>query len=136
MTPFDAKTYWKYVNYITKVQQTHCDQNMPSVYKDVVAFYERHDLGQRDANGILDICVSVDGVFSHTKQARQCTTFASEVYSVFQLDCVTSELCYVCETKKDRGTVCERGLVHGDSGQLEVENVKKLFERSLDRGFR
>ncbi len=51
-----------------------------------------------------------------------------------QLDVVTSELCFVCQTRKERGTVCERGLVHGDSGQLEVENVKKMFGRSLALG--
>ena len=134
MKPFAESTFRRHATYVSKVMQNFCAQNMPSVHKDVVALYERHDLGKKDVNDIMNICVTIDGVYSHTKQARQCTNYAMCPYSGSVIAVETSERCFKCDNCKVRGSVCERGLVHtNDSGLLEVENVIKLFRGSKEK---
>ena len=140
MTPFSAPMYQRHSKFIMNMQKKMEEKNMPQVHRDIKAYYERHELGQVDnETGLLDITVSLDGVFSHIKKARQCTTYACEVNTGCIIDKSVSEKCFGCRNHDDLETVCERSegsLWHGDSGELEKRNFLNLFGTSTRLGYR
>lgn len=106
-------------------------KNMPQVCEDVVAFYERHVIAQRDpVTGVLDVIICLDGMYAHQKESRQCTTIIAEPFTGSMFDYVVREKCFVCEDNMDFGSVCQKRLFHGASADMERENAVELFGRS------
>ena len=145
MKPFSEPTWHKHSQFINRVLRDFTQLNMTVVFEDVKRFYERHELGVckdvLDKNGeirhdILDVTICMDGVFSHPKESRQCTTFIVCAWTGRPLDVITSEKCFSCPNHPKRDSVCPHGLTHGSPGDLERANALKLFGRSLDLGFR
>ena len=130
-------TWIGHTKYVQAVLNGFYCVNMPSVFADVVRFYESHGLGSRDEHGLLNIMVCIDGFYEHTKESRQCTTFAADVYTGRPLDTITSERCFTCANCGDyKKQDCPDGKVHGCSGDLEKWNAVALLKRSVQHGFR
>ena len=112
---------------------------MPSVHKDIRDLYERHGFVDRNRNPDepTNITIAMDGVYSHIKQARQCSTFVACTISGSMIDVATSQKSFKCKRHTNANSVCKDGLIHGDSGRLEKVNAEKLFNRSVEKcGFR
>ena len=110
---------------------------MPSVHKDITDFYARHDIGQVNPDtNMLNLTIATDGVYSHTKEARQCNNYAICPYTGLIPDYSLSEKCFVCPDHRKFGTRCERDLWHGASAEMERQNVLNLFRSSEEIGFR
>ena len=113
--------------------------NMPQVRMDVVSFYERNNLSFRDAKGIINIAVSMDGSFDHTGfNARHGCSLAIDVFTGRPVDGIMTEKCIECKLSDkytDNGN-CPQGLFHGASGDMEKFNALTLFGRSQSLGFR
>ena len=107
--------------------------NMPAVHKDVKEFYERNGLGFCDANGMLDITVSVDGSWTHRgRNALHCASFIVEVFTGRPLDVIVTEKCKDCKECEKVGSLCPHGRFHGSIGDMEKHNALELFGRSKE----
>ena len=97
LEPMSDKKYQRYSRFVMKTQKNFEAKNMPKVHKDVQDYYIRHNLSKKDADGIMDITVAVDGAFSHTKEAKQCSTCGIDPVTGSVLLYRTSEKCFNCE---------------------------------------
>ena len=137
LKPFSVKMYQNHCKHIFDVADKFRERNMPLIHKDIIDFYDRHDIGHVNVDtGKLDITISTDGVYSHVKEARQCTNYIACPLTGSMIDVVTTEKCFECKRHKSEGTECRFELFHGSSGGLERENIVKLFTASEDLGFR
>ena len=137
MKPFSVNMYQNHCKHIFQVSNSFRNSNMPLIHKDIIELYKRLDIGHVNVDtGKLDITISTDGVYSHVKEARQCTNYIADPLTGSMIDVVTLEKCFECKEHKLIGTNCKNRLYHGDSGGLERENIIKLFSDSQKLGFR
>ena len=83
--------------------------------------------------------VSLDGAYSHIKEADSCTSYVSEVMTGRVVDIHTTFKCFKrkkCEDDKDNNPgSCPDNLFHGSPGAMEINNALVLFSRSQKFGF-
>ena len=63
----DEKTWLNHARYVQATMNRFYEVNIPSVRDDVVNYYEKHGLSERDSLGIINIMVCMDGFYEHVK---------------------------------------------------------------------
>ena len=136
--PMSKGAYYRHANKIYNLYHTFYKSNIQKVHQNVKDFFFRNYQVCTNAE-YIDIAVSIDGTYAHTGHfSRFGASFVIEVITGFILDFSLLEKCFKCPNHMDYKTngTCPKGLFHGCSGSMEVENAKILFTRSTDWGFR
>ena len=129
-------TYYNHSNQIYLMMEDHYDLWQRRTIEEVKTFYAKNKIFP-DSNGQLSITVSCDGSYpKRGVRARSLfvCSFIFESYTGYAIDCFVTRRCTTCETREVLNSECqqENKLFHGKSGDLEVENAKRLFERSKE----
>ena len=135
-----SRTYEKHAKVIYNVMDEFYNKNLSKIHNDVKSFFQRNfNSNVNYENGeFLDICVSVDGSYSHMgKFSLWGVTFICEVFTGRLIDFEITEKCSKCDKcdeYSDNGK-CKYGKYHGSSGGMELHNAIVLFKRSRLWGF-
>ena len=128
-------TYYRHAKDIyKKMSRYFCDNNRKAV-ESVKEFYKRVDLAQPDANGVLDITVTLDGAYGRRgNESTFCFTNVMDPWTNISLDYELTEKCFSCPNHMEQGTRCDNGgKFHGASGSMESHNALVLFRRSVEK---
>ena len=113
--------------------------NINKAIENVKEFYVRNNLGHVDENGVMNICISLDGAFSRRGYgSTYCVSVAIDIWTGRVVDFNFTIKCFKCEECNNYRTngECEYGLFHGASESMELYNALVLFFRSEAKGLR
>ena len=133
------QSYERQCKFIFQIMDTFYNKNIHKAIVDVQDFYVRNDLGVRDENGIVNICISLDGAYGRRgRESTYCISVAIDVWTGRVVDFHFCVKCFSCKTSNDYNTngTCPYGLFHGASGSMERYNAVVLFCRSEAKGLR
>ena len=141
LNPFSANSYYRHCTVIYFIMNKFYKDNLHKAHADVKSFFFRNfqQSPDYDAGEYLDLYVSLDGAFSHIKDAESCTSFICEVMTGRIIDYHTTYKCFKCDNSTDMydnypGS-CPYNLYHGSPGSMEINNAIILFGRSQQYGF-
>ena len=133
------QSYERQCKFIFSIMDTFYNKNIHKAITDVQDFYVRNELGVRDENGIVNICITLDGAYGRRgRESTYCISVAIDVWTGRVVDFHFCVKCFSCDNNNDYNTngTCPYGLFHGASGSMERYNAVVLFGRSEARGLR
>lgn len=149
--PMNVKTWYFYKKRVHSGVKRAADKHLDEAAESIRTTYADMNIGIPDANGILDISISIDGTWhKRGRTSHNGVVCVIEIITGLIIDFVAlSNFCRVCESEgspspgeagyddwyASHRQHCQKNI-ECSSQAMEMEGALILFQRSKERGFR